>query len=497
MRRPSIPLFAAIALLLLVAACANPRVTQPDVTAVTVTPAGPHELAPGDTLALDADVTAVGGADEAVTWSTSAAAVATVDANGLVTAVAPGDATITATSDFDDTVSGSVEVSVVAVLTEFDHCPAATGWYVSAASGAADAAGTTPDAPLSIIQAAVDAAEPGDTVCVAAGTYELDNSGEGDGGASLALVTITKPLTLVGPNVGTAGDAVRAPEATLVVSSSEADLIYAVAVNSGDVTVDGFAFSTTTPKLDPVPGDEGFYGVWVGADATDGVTVSNNHLVDLNFPIWFNRGTGAEPSSDHLVSANLVEGPEAKSDQAIYMQAAFGTVEGNVLRDTRVGIQVQPYEQAGTGVVSGNDIEAFQVGLWFNGQANADAAWTFTDNEVTGTASPWGWPLYASPDTNKWMGILVTGFAAGSVAFEGNTIAVGSADPPETAYVLRQRPVGGSTGTFEGIGTTTELGEFFTVNTFPDFEPEGVTLGDLDDELDAVQLPVPGPTPVE
>ncbi|WP_106267073.1 MULTISPECIES: alpha-L-arabinofuranosidase C-terminal domain-containing protein [Isoptericola] len=56
-------------------------------------------LEPGDTADLDATVTPITAEDRAVTWSSDDEAVATVDADGVVTAVAEGSATITATSN--------------------------------------------------------------------------------------------------------------------------------------------------------------------------------------------------------------------------------------------------------------------------------------------------------------------------------------------------------------------------------------------------------------
>jgi hypothetical protein len=53
-------------------------------------------------------------ANQAVTWSSSAASVATVDANGLVTAVGPGTASITATSTANTNDKASVTITVTA-----------------------------------------------------------------------------------------------------------------------------------------------------------------------------------------------------------------------------------------------------------------------------------------------------------------------------------------------------------------------------------------------
>ena len=78
-----------------------------DVTPATAT------VTVGESRQLTATPTGVvGDPDSSVTWSSSAPGVATVSSSGLVRAVGVGTATITATSVFDTTVSGSALVLV-------------------------------------------------------------------------------------------------------------------------------------------------------------------------------------------------------------------------------------------------------------------------------------------------------------------------------------------------------------------------------------------------
>ena len=90
-------LMAAAALFLAVACGSDPQVAD----SVTVSPAE-STLASGKTVQLTAKVADKDGgaiADAKVTWSSSDDKVATVSDSGLVTAVASGKATVTATSD--------------------------------------------------------------------------------------------------------------------------------------------------------------------------------------------------------------------------------------------------------------------------------------------------------------------------------------------------------------------------------------------------------------
>ena len=80
------------------------------VTAVSVEPSA-VALDPGETTTLTATVTPSAAADKSVSWSSGNEAVATVDGNGVVTAIKPGEAVITATTT-DGSFTSSCTVTV-------------------------------------------------------------------------------------------------------------------------------------------------------------------------------------------------------------------------------------------------------------------------------------------------------------------------------------------------------------------------------------------------
>ncbi len=89
----------------------GPTDTTPRVVSVAISPGAPA-LQVGQQVQLTAAVVVQNGASQAVTWSTSSATIASVNASGLVTATGVGTATITAASTVDGTKRGTATVVV-------------------------------------------------------------------------------------------------------------------------------------------------------------------------------------------------------------------------------------------------------------------------------------------------------------------------------------------------------------------------------------------------
>ncbi len=86
-------------------------VSAGQINSVTVT-GGSTKVKEGQTLQLTATVSKTGVVSDAVTWSSSSEAVATVSSSGLVTGVSAGSATITATSVADPSKFGTYNIQV-------------------------------------------------------------------------------------------------------------------------------------------------------------------------------------------------------------------------------------------------------------------------------------------------------------------------------------------------------------------------------------------------
>ncbi len=174
------------------------------VESVAVTsPDGKSALEIGETLQLEATASPDMAENKGITWSSSDEAIATVDANGLVTAKAEGNVTITATAADGGGAKGSIELSVTPIKVK--------GITVTAAGGATSlnvpqtlqlTAGVSPEdaADKSVTWSSSDEAiatvdESGLVTAVKAGTVKItataNDGSEVTGGYDLTAVWVS------------------------------------------------------------------------------------------------------------------------------------------------------------------------------------------------------------------------------------------------------------------------------------------------------------------
>lgn len=143
----------------------------------------------GNTVTITATVAPEEATNPAVTWSSSDESVATVDETGKVTAVAVGNATITATSEDDSSVSADYELTVqqkkAATTTKNNYSGSTSAGTSTAPSYTAPTQPVTPSAPAVETPAPAPAPDPAPAPAEPApAPAEPSQPSGGDGGSS-------------------------------------------------------------------------------------------------------------------------------------------------------------------------------------------------------------------------------------------------------------------------------------------------------------------------
>ncbi len=172
-------------------------VQKAPVASVVVTP--PHvDIAPGGKVQLtaalyDAAQNALSG--RAITWSTSTATVATVDANGMMTAVATGSATITATAEGKTGVATITvtQAAVASVVLSPTPLSMSVGQTTQLAATLTDSSGNVLTGRTvtwaSSNNASATVSDQGVVTAVAEGTATITATSEGKSGTAAVTVS--------------------------------------------------------------------------------------------------------------------------------------------------------------------------------------------------------------------------------------------------------------------------------------------------------------------
>ncbi len=271
-----------------------------------------------------------------------------------------------------------------------------------------------PYALFTTIQAAVDAAEAGDTVLVGAGTYAEQ-------------VVIDKALTLQGPNADKLGFAADRVEEAIITFpanlSSDQDLV--------NISAAGVVFNGFTLDGKALPAEHLSEGVYSEAS---NVTISHNIVKNFTkIGIRSGAAYGGPFHENVVVKNNKVFSDEAAyayTYSGVYLQGTQGTVDSNVITNANRGLQIQPYtsQSVTKGVVSNNTISAYRTGIYYNYSENTTQVWNFTDNVLNAIPAPSG----VTPEA--WEGILTQTYNGGTPNFTGNTVNPAGATSPNVYY---------------------------------------------------------------
>lgn len=398
---------------------------DPAVNSVTI-PEGNQTVREGGTFDFSADVDAVGGADETVTWSSSDETVATVDADGVVTGVAAGGpVTITATSAFDSSISDSVQVTVSDVI------------YVDASAPAGGDG--SEGSPYSTIADALAVANAGVIIDVAAGTYNEN-------------VSVDKSLTFVGANENTAAGT-RGAESILAGDVS-------IAGDGIDVAFNGFQFRGTSDPTVVSTGvdhnvsyvynvfDAGFQRLRASAPATFRFENNTANITQNSTSGFVNVGgdydgsTGTEVTiANNTLTLDLATNPSP----AINLSNVSGTVSGNTVDTTQIvagedntNIALIVAGSSGNLTIGNNTFTNANQGIRFYAISAAGLGpVTIDSNTLTGNRQ--GIVVDASGDLNN---VTVTGNTISNseegirLGQAGLSISANAFESATTAYVI-------------------------------------------------------------
>jgi autotransporter-associated beta strand protein len=255
-------------------------------------------------------------------------------------------------------------------------------------------------------------------------------------GTYLETLALSKSVSVLGPNVGIAGNGIRGAEAIIRPAASVSAVVTVTASNVTlqGLTIDGDAAAAGTP-------------VYSGADAnalyaiTNGNTASgtaiNNLVVRENVIQRVAIGVFANSDTDPTAGTTLTLSDGGVIDRNLFQDLGvfdFGyaitlrnefnaNITDNVMRRVYTGISINNNSVASAfRTVSGNDVQSYGGGLWVNQAYGTATPLTVANNTFApATTNYLNNPL--APAANN-LGILVTG-GPGFVGatFTGNSIS--------------------------------------------------------------------------
>jgi uncharacterized delta-60 repeat protein len=319
-----------------------------------------------------------------------------------------------------------------------------------------------------VIQLAVNAAAPGDTVEIAAGTY-TDN------------VTINKPLTIDGANAGIAGSATRGAE-TIVTPTGLQTAVFTVS-NTHNVTFDGLTIDGYNPSVTGggtlYSGDTSDVSYGIHTDTTStvtGLTVENDVIKRVYVGV-----RGDNLSTGNSITNNLFDSiGNFDFGYAVSLRSDFyANITNNVMTRVWTGIHLNNFHNAGgpaSFTISGNSIQYYAGGVLDWLQYGSATPLTLNNNQISVQT---GEPRVAgnaglmivtqqNSDSIAVTSNTITGADYGVIVFNApttNTVTLGSTDAivnPNIAGVLvtdnlNFNPVGTTNFLAGGVGAASTV----------------------------------------
>lgn len=287
------------------------------------------------------------------------------------------------------------------------------------------------------IQQAIDLASPSDTIQVPDGTY-------------IEELTISKPLTLLGPNASiNPNTGTRAAEAVILPAQSGPDpfgtCVVQAYIEANNVTIKGFTFDGNNPSL-----TSGTLVNGVDVDACEGLAsyegigglvVENNIVQNITYAAMdfynFNNSGGA--TSGNFIRynriANVGNSTIGYGIGTLIYNNFYADITDNVYNDVRVGIQTGNYYQpnpGSTGRIGNNTINAWRTGIFHNFWYSNASVISVDNNTIN---------AIDSTGATGWNGMLLTSWqSAANTLIQDNTINIGDITQLASGYNVWNTP---------------------------------------------------------
>ncbi len=373
-----------------------------------------------------------------------------------ITGLAAGNYTITVTDANGNTATSSATIQNLPVTNTSD----------------------APNTYYTTIQAAINAADPGETITVCAGTYAEN-------------VVVSKSLTILGPNATVnACSGTRVAEAIVVPASAAINSGEIFHVAASNVTISGFTIdgdntsinsgftSTNGADIDAAE------GITVYETGVNNLTVTNNIIKNLSyFGVTLYDYPAGVASSGHVIADNKIQdlgtydagsGISGWGGGVLLYNNQYTAVTNNCMSNVRIGVQTGNFSQANPGAVvsiSGNTISARRRGIFHNLFYGAASPYTVSNNIITGVVNA---------NEVVWDGILIASQAIASTASNNIINGAGITNPSEGIEVWNALPaptVSGGTISNVNIGVSVNNFEGYSSNADPTAATiDGVTI---------------------
>ena len=476
---------AATLLALFIGACGGSEPGAPVISSVSVTPATTTLVSIGATAQLSASVRDEGGSPisgATTTWASSSAAVATVNATGLVTAVSNGTATITVTSGGASgtaTVTVNQQAATITVAPSVDTIVAGSSLTLTAT--ATDAGGTviaSPSFTWSSSDAAVAAVSAAGVVqAQKAGSATITAAADGASGTASILVfngnlNVANDTTLsgtmeadsvtiaTGTTVTLADDFVLTASGPVRIAGNVAGTCRAMNIQTTDslVVTGNVSLACAAPTTDSLTGR-------LTLTATGGMRIQGAAIVasgrilirddptvndtsDVSFPTAALRASGAGAAAGEAIQ--IIE----SSVSVMPAKAENGNADD---RNGDSGWGVGVLAKTGNVVLNASTLVAQ------DGGDGADHVLTGLNPEATGGRGGGGGSAYAMAQSGNFALIGNSTLTAGRGGNAGKGRAVGADGPGEKASSATATGGRGGSGGYVWINALTTAGGSATV----------------------------------